>query len=81
VQRVGGEHHTGQAQGLDQPRRRRDLAGGAGHLAMAEDERGLGGEGAQHVRGGPIVQVVEAAPERLAVQGHRAQARVRSRPV
>jgi len=81
VQRIGGEHHAGQAQGRDQLWRRRDLTGGAGYFAMGEDQRVIRGEGAQHMRGGLIMQVIEAAPERLAVQGHRVQARVRPRPV
>ena len=79
MQRIGGEHHASQAQGLDQPRRRRDLAGGAGHLTLGEDERGLGGEGAQHMRGRLIVHMVEAAPERFAVQGYRTQTCLRHR--
>jgi hypothetical protein len=81
MQRVGGEHHAGQAQRRDQLRRRRDLTGGAGDLAVGEDQRSLRGKGAQHVRSGLVTHVVEAAPKRFAVQGHRAQARLRPFPV
>ena len=35
---------------------------------MGQDERVLAGERAEHLRRGPVVQVVEAAPQRLAVQ-------------
>ena len=35
---------------------------------MGQDERRLAGERAEHLGGGPVVQVVEAAPQRLAVQ-------------
>ena len=81
MQRVGGEHHAGQAQRRDQLRRRRDLTGGAGDLAVGEDQRSLRGKGAQHVRSGLVTHVVEAAPKRFAVQRHRAQARLRPSPL
>jgi hypothetical protein len=35
---------------------------------VGQDERVLAGERAEHLRRGPVVQVVEAAPQRLAVQ-------------
>src|SRR4051795_12231012 len=41
---------------------------------MRERQRGIGGEGAQHVSGGLIMQVVETAPQGLPVQGDHAQA-------
>ena len=67
VQGVGGEQDAAQAQPLDQRLRRRDLVA-LGDLLVGEDERRLAGEGAEHLRRGPVVQVVEAAPQRLAVQ-------------
>ncbi len=50
-----------------------DLRGRVPHLLMAEDEAGLRGEGAEHVRRGAVVQAVEATPERLAVERDGAQ--------
>ena len=67
VQGVGGEQDAPQAQLRDQRLRRRDLVA-LGDLLMGQDERRLAGEGAEHLGGGPVVQVVEAAAQRLAVQ-------------
>jgi hypothetical protein len=41
---------------------------------MREGQCGIGGEGAQHMSGGLVMQVVETAPQGLPVQSHRAQA-------
>ena len=68
MQRVGGEQHAAQAQLRDQDLHPRDLIGCARNLLVCQDQRGLGGEGAEHVRGGAVVQVIEAAPQRLAVE-------------
>jgi hypothetical protein len=67
VQGVGGEQDAAQAQPLDQRLRRRDLVA-PGDLLVGQDERRFAGEGAEHLRRGPVVQVVEAAAQRLAVQ-------------
>ena len=67
VQGVGREQDAVQAQLLDQRLGRRDLVA-LGDLLMGQDERRLAGERAEHLGGGLIVQVVEAAPQRLAVQ-------------
>src|SRR3954452_11154256 len=67
VERVGGEQDAAQAQPLDQRLGRRDLVA-LGDLLVGQDERVLAGERAEHLRRGPVVQVVEAAPQRLAVQ-------------
>src|SRR4051812_6302828 len=69
VQGVGGEQDAAQAQPLDQRLGRRDLVA-LGDLLVGEDERRLAGERAEHLGGGLIVQVVEAAAQRLAVQRH-----------
>ena len=74
VQGVGGEQDAAQAQLLDQRLRRRDLVA-LSDLLVREDERALAGEGAEHLGGGPVVQVVEAAAQRLAVQRHDPQPR------
>jgi hypothetical protein len=67
VQGVGGEQDAPQAQPLDQRLRRRDLVA-LDDLLVGQDERRLAGERAEHLRRGPVVQVVEAAAQRLAVQ-------------
>jgi len=67
VQGVGGEQDAAQAQPPDQRLRRRDLVA-LGDLLVGEDERRLAGERAEHLRRGPVVEVVEAAPQRLAVE-------------
>jgi hypothetical protein len=67
VQSVGGEQDAAQAQLLDQRLHRRDLVA-FGDLLMGQDERALAGEGAQHLGGGLVVQMVEAAAQRLAIQ-------------
>jgi hypothetical protein len=67
VQGVGREQDAVQAQLLDQRLGRRDLVA-LGDLLMGQDERRLAGERAEHLGGGLVVQVVEAAPQRLAVE-------------
>ena len=71
-QRIGGEQDTLHAERLDQGLHGWDLVGGIAHLLMRQDQGRLAGEGAQHVRGSPVVQMVEAALERLAVERHDA---------
>src|SRR3954451_15098152 len=67
VQGIGGEQHAAQAQLLDQRLRRRDLVA-LGDLLVGQDERRLAGERAEHLRRGQVVEMVEAAAQRLAVQ-------------
>src|SRR5215217_332242 len=79
VQGVGGEQRSPHAELPDQGLRRRDLLGRGADLLVRQDQRGLAGEGAQHVRGRRVVQVVEAAPERLAVERDHPRPRSRCR--
>jgi hypothetical protein len=72
MQGIGGKQHAGQAQVLHQRRHGRDLARCPSHLPMGQDERGVAGEGAEHMSRGPVVQVVEAAAQGLAVERDRA---------
>ncbi len=67
MQGSGGEQHPTHAQGLDQRLRGRDLLRCTTDLLVRQDQRRLAGERAQHVRRRPIVQMVEAALEGLAV--------------
>src|SRR3954449_9794627 len=68
MQGIGGEQHAGQAQVLHQRRHGRDLAGRPGHLLVGQDEGGVTGKGAEHMSCGPVVQVIEAAAQRLAIK-------------
>ena len=47
----------------------RDLVGLLGDINVGEHGRGIGGERAQHLRRGTVVKIVEAAAQRLAIQG------------
>jgi hypothetical protein len=73
VQRIRGEQHTRKTEFCDQPRHRRDLVRRTAQLLMGQDEGGVAGERAEHVGCPAIVHVVEAAAERLAVEGDRAR--------
>ena len=68
MQRIGGEEHAGQAEFRDQPRHGGNLVGRRRDLLVRQDQRSLAGKRAQHMGGGLIVQVVEAAAQRLAIQ-------------
>jgi hypothetical protein len=48
--------------------RRRDLVGLLGDIDMSEYKRTIGGEGAQYLGGSAIVEIVEAAAQRLAIK-------------
>jgi hypothetical protein len=67
VRGVGREQDAPQAQLLDRSLGRRDLVA-PGDLLAGQDERRLAGERAEHLCRGPVVEVVEAAAQRLAVQ-------------
>jgi len=60
---VAGNAEFGQ-QGL----RRRDLVGLLGDVDVRKHQRGVGGERAEHLGGSAVVEFVEAAAQRLAVQ-------------
>jgi hypothetical protein len=68
MQRVGGEEHAGEAEFRDEGRHSGNLVRCRRDLLVRQDQRSVAGKRAQHVRGGLIMQVVEAAPQRLAVQ-------------
>ena len=77
MQGIDREDDAGQAQVPDQGSRALNLRGHIRHLLMAEDQRRVRGEGAEHVGRGAIGQPVEAAPQRLAVQCHGAPRLIR----
>ena len=58
----------------EQRLRRRDFVGLLGDVDMREQQGGVGGERAQHLGGHTIIEVVEAATQRLAIQGYGAGA-------
>ena len=68
MQRVGGEEHTSEAEFRDQPRHGGNLVRRRRDLLVRQDQRSVAGKRAQHVGGRLIVQVVEAAAQRLAIQ-------------
>ena len=75
MQRIGGEEHASEAEFRDQPRHGGNLAGCRRDLLVRQDQRSVAGKRAQHVGGRLIVQVVEAAAQRLAIQRDSAPAR------
>jgi hypothetical protein len=68
MQRIGGEQHAGEAEFRDQPRHGGDLVRCRCDLLVRQDQRGVAGKCAQHMRGGLIMQVVDAAAQCLAVE-------------
>jgi hypothetical protein len=74
VQRIERDDGAGgNAEFRQQRLRRRDLVGLLCDVDMGEHEGGVGGERAQHLRRGAVVEVVEAATQRLAIQCDRAR--------
>jgi hypothetical protein len=70
VQGVAGEDDAAEAEVPDHRPDRLGLGGHVRHLLVAEDQGRVGGEGAEHVGRGAVVQAVEAAPQGLAIQRH-----------
>src|SRR5687768_6657459 len=70
VQGVDREDDAAEAQVLDHRLHRLDLRGHLRHLLVGKDQRRAGGEGAEHVGRRTIVQPIEAAPQRLAIEGY-----------
>ena len=59
---------VGDAEFGEQGLRRRNLIGFLGDVDMSKDEGGIGGERAQHLGGSTVVEIVEAAAQRLAIE-------------
>ncbi len=66
MQGIGREQHAGQLG--DQRRHGWDLARRPGHLPVGQDEGGVAGKRAEHRSRFLIVQVIEAAAQRLAIE-------------
>ncbi len=69
VQRVKRDDDAGSKAEFGQKGLRcRDLVGPFGDVDVREHQRGVGGERAQHLCGGTVVELVETAAQRLAIQ-------------
>jgi hypothetical protein len=58
----------GDAEFGEQDLGRRDLVGFRGDVDMGKDEGGIGGKRAQRLGGSAVVELVKAAPQRLAIE-------------
>ena len=58
---------VGDAEFGEQRLRRRDLVGFLVDIDMGEHEGRIRGEGAEHLNGGTVVEMVEAPPQRFAI--------------
>ena len=54
----------------------RDLVGLVVNVAVRQDQRGVGGEDAEHLRGGAVAELVEAAAQRLAIDRQAGRTRL-----
>jgi len=72
IERDGGA--AADAEFGQQRLRRRDLVGLFGDVDMSEHESGVGGKSAQQLGGGTVAEVIEAAAQRLAIEGDAALA-------
>src|SRR5271169_5161648 len=63
---------VGDAEFGEQRLRCRDLVGLRGDVDMGEHQGGVGGERAQHLGGGTVIEAVEAAAQSLAVESDAA---------
>ena len=68
MQRIGREDHARQAEFRDEERHGRNLVRCASHLVVRQDQRAVASKSAQHMCGGLIMQVIETASQRLAIQ-------------
>ena len=69
MQRIKGDDCAGRKTEFSQQRLgRRDLVGLLGDIDMGEHEGGIDGERAQHLRGGTVMEIVEAAAQCFAIE-------------
>jgi hypothetical protein len=61
---------AGDAELSEQGLHGRDLVGFVGNVDMGKHKSGVGGECAEHLGGGAVIEVVEAAAQRLAIEGN-----------
>ncbi len=69
MQGIGSEQHAAQAQVLDHPLGGGDLIALVIDLAVCQQDRRLGGKRAERLGRLAVVEVVEAALQRLTVEG------------
>ena len=77
MQRIHGDHARGQPEFTEQALDGRDLVGLVVDLEMAQHQGAIGGEGADQVGRPGVGELVEAAAQRLAVEGDHAHALAR----
>jgi hypothetical protein len=70
VQRIERDEMAGDAELSEQGLHGRDLVGFVGNVDMGKHKGGVGGECAEHLGGGAVIEVVEAAAQRLAIEGN-----------
>jgi hypothetical protein len=74
VHGIDRDHGAGQPKRAEQALHGWDLVGLVVAVEVRQHQGGIGREGAEHVRGAPVVEVVEAVPQGFAVNGHVALA-------
>jgi len=75
AQGIEGDETRGQSEFGEQCLRRGDFVGLIVDLDMGEHQGGVGGQGAEDLGGGAVVEVVETATQRLAIQSNAALSR------
>ena len=76
MQGIERDQMTGEAELAEQRLGGRDLVGLFVNVAVRQHQRGVGGEDAEHLRGGAVAELVEAAAQRLAIDGQAGRARL-----
>lgn len=69
---------AGDAELSEQGLHGRDLVGFVGNVDMGKHKSGVGGECAEHLGGGAVIEVVEATAQRLAIEGNAGLSRPRA---
>ena len=72
---IDGDHGAGQAKGAEQGLHSRDLIGIVVAIEMRQHQGCVGGEGAQHVGGAAVVEIVEAVSLGVRTSQTRSSAR------
>jgi len=67
VQGIERDQVAGEAELAEQRLGGRDLVGLIIDVAVRQHQRGVGGEDAEHLRGGAVAELVEAAAQRFAI--------------
>jgi len=76
MQGIERDQVAGEAELAEQRLGGRDLVGLFVNVIVRQHQRGVGGEDAEHLRSGTIAELVEAAAQRLAINGQAGPARL-----